>query len=327
MLLPKRIPTVKSVNQEISKNKDKNDEIIILEDKIREYLKWYDENIVEGQINELYDGQIVRELKNLIDKVAIWYELKYPDYRVNKLIPFDTKGSSHDSGCNNKLFNFNNFIKRLPDNEKYYFGNLKYGNILYFSPGRFAHLHVSDDGVVLEAEGISSVSKSMIADDDLKGISLAEVLDLFKKKDIALPTWNEIEPQVLRAALWNNHKNGLFDSIMYEIMVRGGDIIGPRRAMLFANEFGRDISIPMRYGVSALESNINTFMAYYTIHGGDKDLQYYFDYFNSVRNGEDISQVSFERAMALLAGLGDNKEKNKTYVMSDNRYLEDKLKM
>lgn len=33
---------------------------------------------------------------------------------------------------------------------------------------------------------------------------------------------------------------------MYRIIERGGNRIGPKRAFLFAKEFGRDIRIPVR---------------------------------------------------------------------------------
>ena len=39
--------------------------------------------------------------------------------------------------------------------------------------------------------------------------------------------------------------SGCLNCVMYRIIERGGNRIGPRRGFLFAKEFGRNIDIPM----------------------------------------------------------------------------------
>lgn len=325
MLLPNRSRrfSIEEVEKEVIKSlKKKYSEKILLNEKIDEYLEWFNRNYVEGQINELYEGQIVDQLNNLIDKVAVWYELKYPDYRVNRLIPYEKLDNhkSYNINNNNKMYNFKHFVECLPDNEKYYFKDLGYQNIMYFNPDKFAHLHVSNTGTVLEAEGIRSVSKSLIDDDELEGMNVGDVVNIFKERGIELPAGNEIEPAVLRNALWNNHKNGLFDSIMYKIMERGGEIVGPRRAMLFAQEFGRDISTPMKYGVNFNDQGMNNLMAYYLVHGGDRDLECYFDYYNSAREDAKFDLVTFDQATVMFSNLDRSLDKhvgNKVFIKNN----------
>ena len=58
-------------------------------------------------------------------------------------------------------------------------------------------------------------------------------------------------------------KEEMLNCVMYRIIERGGNRIGPRRAFLFAKEFGRNIDIPMIYGVDSSEPGLRNFMNEY----------------------------------------------------------------
>ena len=73
----------------------------------------------------------------------------------------------------------------------------------------------------------------------------------------------------------------ILNCAMYRIIERGGNRIGPRRALLFAKEFERDINIPMKYGVDRSDPYLKTFIHKYLDAGGSRNLVCYEDYFYS----------------------------------------------
>ena len=79
-------------------------------------------------------------------------------------------------------------------------------------------------------------------------------------------------------------REGLFDTVMYRMIVSGGKYYGPRRAYLFAKEFDRDFTIPVKYGDGSL---INE----YVENGGSKDLMCYIRYFDG---DMDVSMSALE---------------------------------
>lgn len=81
---------------------------------------------------------------------------------------------------------------------------------------------------------------------------------------------------------------------MYRIIERGGNRIGPRRAFLFAKEFGRNIDIPMMYGVDYSDPGLRRFMNEYIKAGGSKDLICYVGYFSRASKNEKIDIVSMQ---------------------------------
>lgn len=102
--------------------------------------------------------------------MAIWYELRYPDYEIAKLIPYGNrerqdinKTMFEDNSYINDLlyddedikclewadfYNRETFIKSLPNKEKRYFLNPKYPSIVYWGAQHSsAHLHLNKDGL------------------------------------------------------------------------------------------------------------------------------------------------------------------------------------
>ena len=61
---------------------------------------------------------------------------------------------------------------------------------------------------------------------------------------------------------------------MYRIIERGGNRFGPRRAFLFAKEFGRNIDVPMMYGVDTSDPGLRYFMNEYLKAGGNPENVY-----------------------------------------------------
>ena len=99
---------------------------IVLDDKVNEFIDWFTENMVKGHCTDIGEYSIPIDMRNFIEKMAVWYELRYPDYEINRIMP----GSSQEQidinevmFSNNKYTNYildeNSDIKDLDWNEFY----------------------------------------------------------------------------------------------------------------------------------------------------------------------------------------------------------------
>lgn len=255
-----------------------------LDSKVDSFIKWYYENMVKGCYTYIGEYDIPKKMRNLIEKIAVCYELKYPDYTVNC-----TRLDEH-----NELINEG--FKLLSAKEKYYFFDPKYKNVVYLNPlSSFnACLHLSSNGIVEVAENITVYTNSIIKDEELQGLNIREVVDLFKAKNIKLPENNGLEKELTNVDNLIYQKEEMLNCIMYRIIERGGNRFGPRRAFLFAKEYGRNIDIPMMYALDYSDPNLESFINEYIKAGGSKDLECYVNYFNRSNKKEKIDTITIQ---------------------------------
>lgn len=286
-----------------SKNNEKNSSIETLDAKVEEFIAWYQENLVKGYYTESGEYKKPRELRNLIEKMAVWYELRYPKYFVNKIMPGSELEAKDVSACmfqqnpyiNEQLdensevrildwenfYNFDAFLASLPYEERRFFEGICYRGLLYLGlPKTSAHLRVDKDGYVQSAEGVSACLNYKISDKQLKGLHVKRIVGMLKFEKFPLSPDNELEEAIRYADNWYQLRKGILDCAMYRIMERGGNRIGPRRGLLFAKEFKRDIDIPMRYGVDTSDPGLRILINEYLKAGGSKKLICYKDYFS-----------------------------------------------
>ena len=290
---------------------------INLDDKVDEFIDWYLENMVKGKDNDIREYHFPKEMRNLIEKIAVWYELRYPSYEINRLMsesgqeqinvndvmfrnnPYVNELLDENSDAKeldwDDFYNVNVFMKSLPWEERCYFSKPRYRDIVYLNPySRVAHLHLTKNGSVEIAEDITGFTKSAIKDEELTGLNVRNVVKLFKDKGIELPENNELEKAIKEADKWIQQKEGILDCAMYRIIERGGNRIGPRRAFLFAKEFGRSIDIPMMYAVDYSDPGLRLFMNEYIKAGGSKDLKCYVGYFSRARKNEKVYTTTIQ---------------------------------
>lgn len=297
--------------------KNNDNTTIDLDEKVDEFIKWYYENMVKGHYTDIGEFHFPREMRNLIEKIAVWYELRYPSYEINRLMPgsgqeqinvndvmfrnnpyvnelLDENSDSKELDWND-FYNIHVFMKSLPWEERFYFSKPRYRDIVYLDPGsRMAHLHLTKNGFVEMAEDITTYTKSVIKDEELEGLNIQRVLELFNEKDIKLPENNGLEEAIKDVNKWNYQRDGILDCAMYRIIERGGNRIGPRRAFLFAKEFGRSIDIPMMYAVDRSDPGLRLFMNEYLKAGGSKDLICYNGYFSRASKKEKVDTISIQ---------------------------------
>ena len=58
-----------------NKNKE-NNPVETLDTKVDNFIEWYSKNLVKGYYTESGEYLKPRELRNLIEKMAVWYELR-----------------------------------------------------------------------------------------------------------------------------------------------------------------------------------------------------------------------------------------------------------
>ena len=307
---------------------------VLLDTKVDDYIKWNFENMIKGKYTDIGEYWVPIELRNFIEKMAVWYELRYPDYEINRLMP----GSSQEGiKINDVMFNSNKyindffdkdsdvraidwdefynthaFIKSLPWEERYRFQRAKYRDLVYIDPSypshglglnglglikisrERAHLHLTSNGFVELAEAVDSYSNYKVTNEELKGMHVKDVVKLLKEREIILPSNNELETSIDRVENFIREKEGLLDAVMYRIIERGGGRFGPRRGFLFAKEFGRNIDIPMMYGIDRTDPGLRLFINEYLKAGGSKDLMCYVGYFSRTNKMQKLDMISIQ---------------------------------
>lgn len=274
---------------------EKECDCISLSQKIEDYLSWYKENRYIYKFNYL---------KNLIEKMAIWYELRYPDYEVAKLTGFDYNNEKDISDImfnqneyiNKELdetditrainwidfYNFNAFLSSLPEEERELFKRPKYTTRTSVIADCFhlLNLYLTKNGKINKITPIRKLNDLDFNPQDLLGKNIKEAREILigkyhcsekslVKLDQAIKDYDDAFYQ----------KDEMLNCVLYKIIERGGYTYGPRRGFLFALEFNRNINIPMMYGVGFSCEYLKEFINIYLKAGGRTTLECYPNYF------------------------------------------------
>lgn len=287
MLLPKRSKKF-AVKENFTKP-------IVLDDKVDAIVEWYKSNIVKGNYTDIGEYSIPIEFRNLIEKMAVWYELRYPDYEINRMMakyiqenndvdnnmfndnPYINEQLDSDSEVRildwDKFYNFDVFLKSLSVEERYYFRKYKYPSIVYFNlKTGCGHLHLNEDGVVEMDEFTSFIGNNE------EGKHIKEVVKEAIESGVTFPQDSEILQAIKNDENKEKLKDEMLNAVMYRIIERGGNRIGARRAYLFAKEFKRNLDIPVMYGIDPSDPGLRSFINMYLLDGGNPDLVCYMNY-------------------------------------------------
>ena len=66
--------------------------------------------MIKGQYTNYGEYSFTKELRDLIEKMAVWYELRYPDYEINRRMRCCDQ---EELSINDIMFNENNYINEL----------------------------------------------------------------------------------------------------------------------------------------------------------------------------------------------------------------------
>jgi len=86
----------------------------VLDDKVDEFINWYYENMVKDHYTDIGEYHEPIEMRNTIEKMAVWYELIYPDYEVNKLMHCC---GMEDIDINEVMFQNNKYVNDMLGND------------------------------------------------------------------------------------------------------------------------------------------------------------------------------------------------------------------
>lgn len=238
--------------------------------------------MVKGLYTDIGEYHLPNEMRNFIEKIAVWYELRYPNDKVNLIIESNKKLKSIENIIkqNNKqtnqeieIYSIKSFYDALSNEEKFYLSQPNYRSIVYWKGVLCsAHLHLSKNGTVEMSECMDTVIPG-ISNEDLEGKNIKEVVKIIREKGIIIPEDSELTKAIQDYNNLNYQKEEILNCAMYRIIERGGNRIGPKRAFLFAKEFGRDISIPMMYAIDYSDPGLRLFINEYIKTGGCKDLE------------------------------------------------------
>ena len=290
---------------------------IDLNTKVDDFIDWHFKTMIKGHYTDIGEFSRQNDMRNFIEKMAVWYELRYPEYEINRLMPCSgpTPTEINDVTFNsNKYINYlfdedadiraldwsdfynpKVFINSLPSNERNLLQKVKYQSKVYFDiPNSSAGFHLTANGFVEEAKKVENFTKNKIMDTELEGMHIKDVVNLFKEKGIELPKDNKLERVIRCFENGNYQKEEMLNCVMYRIIERGGVRIGPRRAFLFAKEFGRNIDIPMMYGIDYTDPGLRNFINDYIKAGGSKDLVCYRGYFSRKSKNEKLDTISIQ---------------------------------
>ncbi len=275
-----------------------------LEQYIEDYLVWYKKNILK-ELPENEQNYYLNLLRNFIEKMACWYELRFPDSTLENASSIEINNIMFDSSLIEEnwedFFNTKKFIHSLPLEERQFMARPKYPEIVWLdNKNGFAHLHLTAKGRVDLAEGIYYIKRKPtlfeIANDgsirevksttasydaieaNLTGKTIKEVLEYMRTYDIPIPLENGFQDAIDQYENKIIAKQNLLNAVTHKIMSKGEPQLAAIRALIFAQEFHTDINIPGKYGIYSYSPNRDKFIERYIAAGGDKDLLAYKNY-------------------------------------------------
>lgn len=298
--MEKIISELKKIIDEIKRNNDslKSNEIKTIDQQLEDYFKWYQDNILDYQCRANEIEKKLENLKKLINKFVVWYEIRYPDYELSCMVPFpydadyskkmneilkDEKQVSSNFDWST-FYDKKVFLKSLSFEERQLISGDKYNNRMSdlsfeHQENHFYHIQLTISkklNVINVNFPFYILNKDSLPKEDLQDKSIDEVIQILKGYQYNLNDRDNDLLQYRKNLRENSHK--IFETIMYSIMKSGNKYTGPRRALLFAQEFHLNMDIPMSYGVISEDDNTLYLIDEYLKKGGHEDLTCYVDY-------------------------------------------------
>lgn len=193
-------------------------DIVILNDRVNRFIKWYKKNIVDASLPTISIYAQEESMRNLIEKFAVWYEIKYPDAVINEKIA----NKDDDSRINrDAYFSKEAFMKSLSKEEKIILENLNYPEIVYWNLNyRGIHVHIDSKGFVTCAEFLEMLVPGM-KDEDFIGKHITEVYEILKSNVLEVPSTCEFSKVIKEHNDWEYQKEEFLNCVMYRILERG----------------------------------------------------------------------------------------------------------
>ena len=285
-------------------------------------------------LNSKMCGYYNIDIKELISKLASWYEMRYSDSTLNEMLSsgkidnyncfnFNRNKYIHDNFNDDsdvyflelsKTLDFGFFIKSLSDNEKVIFKKKKlsvnftkdnYGNTYFLTPNGFIEsiLDCNDSFLLNKCDRSTHITDVVGFSEGSIDVYINATKERYKGAVMSCYKSAFIRKEVLNCA-------------MYQMLLNNNTEYGTMRALLFAKEFGLDIDIPMIYGVER-DNYIRQEINFYLKFGGSKDLVCYRNYFDErYKNGEEPLEMD---------SIADMIRKYNGWYTEEEKYLQQEL--
>ena len=224
--------------------------------EIENFIKWYKKIEANKKYDDIDIEKNTKIIRKLIDKLAIWYELRYPDYVIDHIINL-YNGNSVEYNSNisingNKIqvdefhdyLNMDIFLNIISTEEKKLLEDPKYKSVyLDAYKSRFKHfedayLYVKTNGIIYLPYNISDWSNELINDKELENIHIIDAYKLFKKRGIKLENFNTLQDELSRYRREKLKKDGILNCVLSKIINYNN--YGNVRGYLFSKEFNLD---------------------------------------------------------------------------------------
>ena len=299
----------------------------------------------------------VKLIKDFIEKMAIWYELRYSDYELNNIINNNEKKTIEELSWKNDAvrnvielfddknketiyeflellswsdaYNIRSFIDSLTDDEQDLLKKPSYiTEINFWQNNSIRTFYLTTKGQVRTLKEASKFYLFNNKGEKIKfnDINIEELVKVLETNDFDV---DESDIDKLKEIIADYKdscrlKEGLLDSVMYRIIERGGALYGPYRAFLFAKEFNRDIDIPMQYGIDYNFPHSRSFINEYLKAGGSKNLVCCANYFDDnieLVTIKDLLKTIYESALDEIKRSPEETELHQRFVDTLNQQI------
>lgn len=277
--------------------------------------------------NSKIRGYYCIDIKELISKLASWYEMRYSDRVMSDMLSsgkidiyscFDFKGNQyvHDNFTDDsdvyylelaKTLDFGFFIKSLSNEERRIFTKKKPkasfvkdddGSTYFLTPNGFVLSYFNDE--------------SGIYDRYYDSKHITDVMDFSKD---SIDVYINATRERFKEAIMYCYKSAfarkeLLNCAMYKLLLNHNTEFSTMRALLFAKEFGLDIDVPMMYGIDR-NNYVRQEINFYLKFGGSKDLVCYTNYFDDEyqSGSEPLERMSISDMITDYSGCYTKEEK------------------
>ena len=220
-----------------------------------------------------------QEIRDFIEKMAVWFELRYPDCEIKKIFGSNNmevdvtkeifynnphladilKNSMTEIDLKwHDFYNYDAFYASLTEEEKRFIKEPCYPDLVFLYSGKVDHVHLSPEGYVEMYEfGVCSDSLS-VETDEYKNCYIERFIEMLEEKGKPVDSNSEVYKAMNLYSNQNRLRNNMIECVMYRIMMRGDKRESSlRRAYLFAKEFA---------------TGYISFLADYAIYYDDLDL-------------------------------------------------------
>lgn len=290
-----------------------------LDNKVDKFIDWVIDIKLKNEKSDLYKYREPKRIRNFIEKMAMWYELRYPIYEINRIMHccgqeskkiddimfrnnlYINESLGIDSDAKDlvwsEFYSKETFLKSLPWDEYHYLENPTYMRLVYIEPLIESHFHLSPDGIITDSEGLYAITNGKINDQDVILKHIKDIPLMFEKEEIKLPDNSEITKAINKYNQEKYFKEELLNCVMYRIIERGDGRIGPRRAYLFAKEFDLNIDIPLMYAYDFADWDLRSFINTYIKDGGSPDLECYMNYFYQTKDYQRLNTITIRESL------------------------------